>query len=136
MLNYKHLHYFQQVAEAGSIARASERLHLSPQTISGQIAELEERLGVELFVLDDGSVLFNEMSPRPHDTGMVTMVSQRLSEFALHARAILGFPITQDHVRLDIRPDEVAACIGTINYEVITAVNSRVPRIYRQRIWP
>ena len=50
MLNYKHLHYFQQVAEAGSIARASERLHLSPQTISGQIAELEERLGVELFV--------------------------------------------------------------------------------------
>ena len=38
MLNYKHLHYFQQVAEAGSIARASERLHLSPQTISGQIA--------------------------------------------------------------------------------------------------
>ena len=65
--------------------------------------------GVELFVLDDGSVLFNEMSPRPHDTGMVTMASQRLSEFALHARAILGFPITQDHVRLDIRPDEVAA---------------------------
>lgn len=65
--------------------------------------------GVELFVLDDGSVLFNEMSPRPHDTGMVTMASQRLSEFALHARAILGFPITPDHVRLDIRPDEVAA---------------------------
>ena len=50
MLNYKHLHYFQQVAEAGSMTRASERLHVSPQTISTQIAELEDRLGVELFV--------------------------------------------------------------------------------------
>ncbi len=58
--------------------------------------------GVELFVLTDGSVLFNEVSPRPHDTGMVTMASQRLSEFALHARAILGLPITQAHVALSI----------------------------------
>lgn len=65
--------------------------------------------GVELFVLDDGSVLFNEVSPRPHDTGMVTMISQRLSEFALHARAILGIPVTRDHVRLCIGPDRVAA---------------------------
>jgi phosphoribosylglycinamide formyltransferase 2 len=48
--------------------------------------------GVELFLTKDG-VLFSEVSPRPHDTGMVTMVTQDLSEFALHARAILGFPI-------------------------------------------
>ena len=48
--------------------------------------------GVELFVKDD-SVIFSEVSPRPHDTGMVTMISQDLSEFALHARAILGLPI-------------------------------------------
>ena len=48
--------------------------------------------GVELFVKGD-QVIFNEVSPRPHDTGMVTMVSQDLSEFALHARAILGLPI-------------------------------------------
>ena len=48
--------------------------------------------GVELFLTRDG-VLFSEVSPRPHDTGMVTMVTQDLSEFALHARAILGFPI-------------------------------------------
>lgn len=48
--------------------------------------------GVELFVTDNGSV-FSEVSPRPHDTGMVTMVTQDLSEFALHVRAILGFPI-------------------------------------------
>ena len=65
--------------------------------------------GVELFVLTDGSVLFNEVSPRPHDTGMVTMASQRLSEFALHARAILGLPITQDHVALSIPEGSVAA---------------------------
>ena len=48
--------------------------------------------GVELFVKDD-DVWFSEVSPRPHDTGMVTMISQDLSQFALHARAILGLPI-------------------------------------------
>lgn len=48
--------------------------------------------GVELFVCGD-EVIFNEVSPRPHDTGMVTLISQDLSEFALHARAILGLPI-------------------------------------------
>ena len=65
--------------------------------------------GVELFVLTDGSILFNEVSPRPHDTGMVTMASQRLSEFALHARAILGLPITPEHVSLTIPAGSVAA---------------------------
>jgi phosphoribosylglycinamide formyltransferase 2 len=48
--------------------------------------------GVELFIKGD-DVYFNEVSPRPHDTGMVTMLSQELSEFALHVRAILGFPV-------------------------------------------
>ncbi|HET6807271.1 MAG TPA: formate-dependent phosphoribosylglycinamide formyltransferase [Frateuria sp.] len=48
--------------------------------------------GVEFFVRGD-SVIFSEVSPRPHDTGLVTLVSQDLSEFALHARAILGLPI-------------------------------------------
>jgi phosphoribosylglycinamide formyltransferase 2 len=48
--------------------------------------------GVELFVKGD-QVWFSEVSPRPHDTGMVTMVSQRFSEFELHARAILGLPV-------------------------------------------
>lgn len=48
--------------------------------------------GVELFVAGD-EVIFSEVSPRPHDTGMVTLISQDLSEFALHARAILGLPI-------------------------------------------
>ncbi|MEC6796828.1 formate-dependent phosphoribosylglycinamide formyltransferase [Photobacterium sp. S4TG1] len=49
--------------------------------------------GVELFVKGD-TVLFSEVSPRPHDTGMVTLISQELSEFALHVRAFLGMPIT------------------------------------------
>jgi phosphoribosylglycinamide formyltransferase 2 len=48
--------------------------------------------GVELFIKGD-SVWFSEVSPRPHDTGMVTMASQRFSEFDLHARAILGLPV-------------------------------------------
>jgi hypothetical protein len=49
-MNYKHLHYFMQVAEAGCVARASERLRLSPQTISGQVHVLEDELGSPLFV--------------------------------------------------------------------------------------
>ncbi|WP_144391587.1 formate-dependent phosphoribosylglycinamide formyltransferase [Pleionea sediminis] len=48
--------------------------------------------GVELFIKGD-DVYFSEVSPRPHDTGMVTLISQDLSQFALHVRAILGFPI-------------------------------------------
>ena len=49
MVNYKHLHYFWAVAREGGVARASERLHLTPQTISGQLSLLEEHLGVDLF---------------------------------------------------------------------------------------
>ena len=49
MLNYKHLHYFRTVAKAGAINRAAEKLHLAPQTLSGQISAFEERLGVALF---------------------------------------------------------------------------------------
>ncbi len=54
--------------------------------------------GVELFIRGD-EVIFSEVSPRPHDTGMVTMISQDLSQFALHVRAILGLPIpTIEHI--------------------------------------
>jgi phosphoribosylglycinamide formyltransferase 2 len=53
--------------------------------------------GVELFVKGD-EVWFSEVSPRPHDTGLVTLVSQQLSEFALHARAILGLPVNVEMV--------------------------------------
>jgi phosphoribosylglycinamide formyltransferase 2 len=63
--------------------------------IAGRItAELGGRglFGVELFICGD-KVLFSEVSPRPHDTGMVTMITQYQNEFALHARAILGLPV-------------------------------------------
>lgn len=56
--------------------------------------------GVELFVRGD-EVLFSEVSPRPHDTGMVTMATQPLSEFALHVRAVLGLPVDDLDVALD-----------------------------------
>jgi len=51
--------------------------------------------GVEFFITKSGEVVFSELSPRPHDTGMVTMYTQNLSEFDLHARAILGLPIPE-----------------------------------------
>jgi phosphoribosylglycinamide formyltransferase 2 len=65
------------------------------QRIAGAITEaLGGRgvFGVELFIQGD-TVYFSEVSPRPHDTGLVTLISQDLSQFALHARAILGLPI-------------------------------------------
>jgi phosphoribosylglycinamide formyltransferase 2 len=61
--------------------------------------------GVELFLADDG-VYFSEVSPRPHDTGMVTMITQNHSQFALHVRALLGLPIP--NIRCD-RPGASAA---------------------------
>lgn len=77
-------------------------MHPAVLAASQQIAEAVVRelcgetgrglFGVELFVRGDQAV-FSELSPRPHDTGLVTLVSQDLSEFALHARAILGLPI-------------------------------------------
>ena len=79
-----------------------------PQAMSQEAIELAEAIakaitdalggygifGVELFVKGD-EVIFSEVSPRPHDTGMVTMISQDMSEFSLHARAILGLPIPE-----------------------------------------
>lgn len=73
----------------------SKKALADAQKIAGAItAALGGRgiFGVELFVKGD-EVIFSEVSPRPHDTGMVTLISQDLSEFALHARAILGVPI-------------------------------------------
>lgn len=55
--------------------------------------------GVEFFIGRNGEVYFSELSPRPHDTGMVTLISQNLSEFDLHARAILGLPVADIQYR-------------------------------------
>ena len=86
------------------------RTSWQPQTMSEQALAASQHIaeqvtaelggygvfGVELFIRGD-EVLFSEVSPRPHDTGLVTLISQNLSEFALHARAILGLPIP--HIR-------------------------------------
>jgi phosphoribosylglycinamide formyltransferase 2 len=77
----------------------SEQALASARDIAAQVtAALGGRgiFGVELFIKGD-EVIFSEVSPRPHDTGMVTMISQDLSQFALHARAILGLPIPNIH---------------------------------------
>ena len=67
--------------------------------------------GVELFVCGD-EVIFSEVSPRPHDTGMTTMATQALSEFALHVRAILGLPVPAGEVPL-LSPGASAVCLAT-----------------------
>ena len=77
----------------------SETALAEARTIAGKITgALGGRgiFGVELFIQGD-EVIFSEVSPRPHDTGMVTMISQDLSQFALHARAILGLPVPNIH---------------------------------------
>lgn len=69
------------------------------EAMAGKITEAlggRGLFGVELFVKGD-DVIFSEVSPRPHDTGLVTLISQDLSEFALHVRAILGLPIPNIH---------------------------------------
>jgi phosphoribosylglycinamide formyltransferase 2 len=70
-----------------ALERTREVAHKVTEALGGR-----GLFGVELFVRGD-DVWFSEVSPRPHDTGLVTLASQRLSEFELHARAILGLPV-------------------------------------------
>lgn len=76
-----------QAMTASALAKAQEIAKKVTDALGGYGI-----FGVEMFVKGD-EVIFSEVSPRPHDTGMVTMISQDLSEFALHARALLGMPI-------------------------------------------
>ena len=88
-----------QAMSPAALARANE--------IAGKVTAALGGLGVfgvELFVKGD-EVWFSEVSPRPHDTGLVTLASQRMSEFALHARAILGLPV--DVSRRDVAASAV-----------------------------
>jgi phosphoribosylglycinamide formyltransferase 2 len=77
----------------------SEKALAAAEHMAGAITEAlggRGLFGVEMFVKGD-DVIFSEVSPRPHDTGLVTLISQDLSEFALHVRAILGLPIPNIH---------------------------------------
>lgn len=76
-----------QPMSANALAKAQEIAHKITAALGGYGI-----FGVELFIKGD-EVIFSEVSPRPHDTGMVTMISQDQSEFALHARALLGLPV-------------------------------------------
>ncbi|SDU19834.1 formate-dependent phosphoribosylglycinamide formyltransferase [Pseudomonas pohangensis] len=78
-----------QVMNAGALEESERIARAVTEALGGR-----GLFGVELFVRDE-QVWFSEVSPRPHDTGLVTLISQDLSEFALHARAILGLPIPQ-----------------------------------------
>jgi phosphoribosylglycinamide formyltransferase 2 len=81
-----------QPMSSGAYARSCEIATAVTNALGGR-----GLFGVELFVKGD-DVWFSEVSPRPHDTGMVTMISQDLSEFALHVRAVLGLPIPTVHL--------------------------------------
>lgn len=107
LLTVRHVHGTSFLAPIGHIQIDGDyRESWQPQAMSAVALEKAQAIaekitgalggrgifGVEMFVCG-GEVIFNEVSPRPHDTGMVTLISQELSEFALHARAILGLPI-------------------------------------------
>ncbi len=87
----EHGDYRQSWQPQAMSAAALARAQAIARTITSAIGGLG-LFGVELFV-DGDQVWFSEVSPRPHDTGMVTMVTQRQNEFELHARAILGLPV-------------------------------------------
>jgi phosphoribosylglycinamide formyltransferase 2 len=95
-----------QAMGAAAAARAEEVAREVTEALGGHGI-----FGVELFVVGD-DVLFSEVSPRPHDTGMVTLATQALSEFALHARAILGLPVPAGTVPL-LAPGASAVVLGT-----------------------
>ncbi|MCL7765964.1 formate-dependent phosphoribosylglycinamide formyltransferase [Pasteurella multocida] len=107
LLTVRHVHGTSFLAPIGHIQIDGDyRESWQPQAMSAVALEKAQAIaekitgalggrgifGVEMFVCGD-EVIFNEVSPRPHDTGMVTLISQELSEFVLHARAILGLPI-------------------------------------------
>ncbi|WP_101842191.1 formate-dependent phosphoribosylglycinamide formyltransferase [Halobacillus sp. Marseille-P3879] len=79
--------------------------------------------GVELFITSEG-VYFSEVSPRPHDTGMVTLVTQDLSEFALHVRAILGLPIEDVHLVTAGASHAVKSSVESDNYYITGVENA------------
>lgn len=91
-------------------AMTVEALELAQDIARTVVENLSGRgiYGVELFIKGD-QVYFSEVSPRPHDTGMVTLISQNLSEFALHVRAILGLPIGKIET---LRPSASAVILG------------------------
>lgn len=108
-LTIRHIHGTSFLAPIGHIQidgdyRESWQPQMMSEKAQQKAQEVAEKItsalggrgifGVELFVCGD-EIIFNEVSPRPHDTGMVTMISQELSQFALHARAILGLPIPE-----------------------------------------
>jgi phosphoribosylglycinamide formyltransferase 2 len=97
--------------------------------------------GVEFFITDD-EVVFSELSPRPHDTGMVTMISQDLSQFDLHVRAILGLPIpilsyAGPSASAVILADREGPVIGYDGVDRALEVESAQLRIFgKPRAWP
>ncbi len=99
-----------QAMSAAALARAREIAKKVTDALGGRGI-----FGVELFVKGD-EVWFSEVSPRPHDTGLVTLASQYQSEFALHARAILGFPVSTEL----LAPGASAVIYGRLEEKAIT----------------
>ena len=89
---------WQPMAMSGAALEKAQAMSAKVVNNLGQGAKGWGLFGVEFFVRGD-EVIFSELSPRPHDTGMVTLISQNLTEFDLHARAILGMPV----------PDQISA---------------------------
>jgi phosphoribosylglycinamide formyltransferase 2 len=97
--------YRESWLPAGISARALEQAQEMARAVTGRLGGAGI-FGVEFFVTDD-EVVFSELSPRPHDTGMVTMISHAHNQFELHVRAILGLPIPA----LDARAPSASAVI-------------------------
>ena len=85
MLNYRQLHQFWHVARAGSVRRAAEQLHLTPQTLSGQIGEFESRWGVQLFERQGRQLVLTEMGRQ-----LLERADAEVGPDEDHARIALG----------------------------------------------
>ncbi len=125
----------------------SEEVTKKAQEIAKKVVEALGGVGifgVEIIVTKDGRVLFSEVSPRPHDTGLVTLASMEQSEFAIHARAVMGLPVPEPKLvspaatHVILAEDEIEApCIKGIG-EALAIPNVQIrwfgkPRSYKER---
>lgn len=123
MMNFKHLHYFWKVAKAGGVARASEQLHLTPQTISGQIGLLEESLGTPLFARSGRNLELTETGRLALGYAEDIFALGAEMEESLRNQPVGGRPI-------DFRVGVVDALSKTIAYRLIEPA-TRLPAAMR-----
>lgn len=126
-INYRHLHYFYQVAQCGSVARAGERLHLSPQTVSAQVQLLEDRLGRPLFERTKGRLVLTDAGRRAFD------IAREIFELGARLEAVVrdDEPTSDLEFRVGVA-DAIPKAIAWRLIEPVTRIDATVRIVCRE----